>query len=192
MSDVVDSASSFPREDLTCQRSQGKVGRAFVPGLRGVCATGLLGFLGITFLPDTNVSPEVASRETLMGYEGVVGSLEFSPDGEVLVSVGLDGVARLWDVTSAREIEHRGLNGGGILSVAFSPDGETLAAGGKDEITFWDVMAGHEVKGRWLSGVVSGLRYSRDGESLLTADDKGHIRRWDTGRLSVSTEIETH
>jgi WD40 repeat protein len=39
---------------------------------------------------------------TLVGHTGAVTSIDFSPDGKMLLSGGLDGTARLWDVATGK------------------------------------------------------------------------------------------
>ncbi len=59
-------------------------------------------------------------------HRGTTQALAFSPGGDRLVSGGNDGVARLWDVPSRRELlvfqGHRGT----VTSASFSPGGDTI------------------------------------------------------------------
>ena len=65
------------------------------------------------------------------GHSDSIVSLRFSPDGQVLVSVGLDNTIRLWSLDGSllytmRESQE-GTDNGGILEVAISADGKDLA-----------------------------------------------------------------
>jgi WD40 repeat protein len=59
-----------------------------------------------------------------MQHEDVVTSVQFSPDGQlVLTASGADGTARLGDATSCKEIGELLKHGDVVHSAQFSPDG---------------------------------------------------------------------
>ncbi len=74
---------------------------------------------------------------TLIGHEGPIFGIAYSPDGRLLATGGADGVVRLWDVSDAasvrlvRELIHP--NPGGVNMVVFSPDGRRMATSSLDE-----------------------------------------------------------
>jgi WD40 repeat protein len=70
---------------------------------------------------------------------GVVNSLAFSPDGNVLASGASDGRLGLWDPRTGRELVSVSPNLGEVTGVAFSPDGTTIASSSSDgTVRLWD------------------------------------------------------
>jgi WD40 repeat protein len=67
----------------------------------------------------------------------------FSPDGTRLASAGLDGVVRVWDTDSGRQLRELTGHTGRVLAVGFSPDGTRLASAGLDGVVrVWDAASG--------------------------------------------------
>jgi WD40 repeat protein len=132
-----------------------------------------------------------------------VQSLAFSPDGRLLASGGCanpdpaaerctEGVIRLWDVATGREVEALHGHTHEVSSVAFSPDGRVLASGScgkvlpgsvscaQGEIRLWDVLRGEEMAaGRGHTNEVLTLAFSPDSQSLVSCGASGTITLWD-------------
>jgi WD40 repeat protein/energy-coupling factor transporter ATP-binding protein EcfA2 len=121
----------------------------------------------------------------LSGHTNQVWSVDFSPDGKLLASVGDDRTVRLWDV--ARGQLHRPpilAHEGVIWRVAFSPDGQTLAtASGDGTAKLWRVSNGAQVGSEFSAheGPLYGLDFSPDGTTLGTVGANGAVRLWDLG-----------
>jgi WD40 repeat protein len=71
---------------------------------------------------------------------GPVADLALSDDGALVARGGDDGVLRLWDVTTGRELGAFDWGLGPVYAAAFAPDGMTIAVGGRDfRVVIWDV-----------------------------------------------------
>jgi WD40 repeat protein len=113
--------------------------------------------------------------------------LDFTPDGQLLASAGLDGKILIWNVARRalqRTIEHHNA----ILTIRFSPDGKTIATGDlSGTVNFWDAATGRPV-GHTLAGqngIVASVAYLARGTELVTTSGDGNLRLWDiaSGRL---------
>jgi WD40 repeat protein len=80
-----------------------------------------------------------------LGHWGWIKSVAISPDGNVALSGGDDGLLKLWDLATGLEIRAFNLSGGWVRSVAFSPDGQTAFSGSDWTLKLWDLATGREI-----------------------------------------------
>ncbi len=110
-----------------------------------------------------------------------VRSVIFSPDGKLLATGDSDGVVRLWEASSGREILTCKGHTNIVESVAFSPDGEILASGSYDKtIKLWDIKTGECLKvlhGHTES--VMSVTFNPDGNILASGSFDRTVRLWD-------------
>ncbi len=116
-------------------------------------------------------------------------SLDFSPDGQLLVGAcGMNPVP-VWDVDSG-EVRYS-LNKEDpvqIVACEFSPDGKSIACGGFDNlITLWNTQNGERINvlGPLRSSVWE-LAFSPDGQRIAAASFSNDIQLWDVKNGSLS------
>ena len=101
------------------------------------------------------------------GHTSVVFSVQFSPDGNRLVTASDDGSVFLWDLSTGNVVQTFSGHTGPIRGLDFSPDGARLATSSWDGTArIWDVSSGsmvYVVNGKPLDTVT----YSPDGRQLL-------------------------
>jgi WD40 repeat protein len=119
-------------------------------------------------------------------FRGLIYSLAFSPDGEILAAGGWAYSIPLQDPGTGRLI--RTLTGfkGRVPSLAFSPTDPHLACANGDEqvVDVWDVHTGERKYREKQVGWVNHVAYSPDGKRLAVSDSKGvHVREASTGQL---------
>jgi len=115
-------------------------------------------------------------------------ALAYGADGKTLASGAEDGVVRLWDVASCRELRRFGEHSRQVATVAFTPNGQVLASGSQDcTIALWDVATGRERKLIQAPAGPIGFLFP-DDQTLLAACADEQYHAWD---LKTGAEI-TH
>ena len=71
-------------------------------------------------------------RIDLVGHQGMVWKVAYTPDGSLLVTASSDGSVRFWDAATGSCRGSFDWQGGKVRCVAVSPDGLTVASGGQD------------------------------------------------------------
>ncbi|MEO8395123.1 MAG: hypothetical protein ABI700_19150, partial [Chloroflexota bacterium] len=137
----------------------------------------------------------------LAGHTHGITGIFPNADESQLLSVGVDGTLRLWDLGDGAEI----MRTPSLRSVALmddgdiSPDGQTfvIAAGGNTLsvgdpglVILYDATTGTEIRrfgvdGIAHSGNTGSVRFSPDGQTILSADWNGEIRLWNVTNSSL-------
>jgi WD40 repeat protein len=109
--------------------------------------------------------------------------LVFSADGRLLLGLGDDFTARLWDVQSGQLLQTLYGHEAMIQQAQFSPDGQQVITASLDRTArIWRVDSGQTVRVLSHQDAVSSAAFSPDGQQVVTTS-------WDgTARV---TEIET-
>lgn len=130
-------------------------------------------------------------------YSSTITSVEFNPDGKLLISGGRDNAVRLWDVRKRREIftaepDKKGMGYAVINSVAFSPDGKTIASAGTHrQIQLWSVAEHKLIETLDIGEWINALDFSPDGRFLAAAvTTKAKVCIWDMKTREVLTSLD--
>ena len=120
------------------------------------------------------------------------GTLEFSPNGELLAISDHDGKVLIYDVETKKQLYVLHGHSPPTVNIAFSPDGTKLATGGWDStFILWDLMKGEEIaKGRQRDYVLR-LKFSLDS-TLLATSTNGDVFLWDAETLEPLGTLVSH
>jgi WD40 repeat protein len=125
-------------------------------------------------------------QKLTLGTPGSSSCVAFSPNGPILFSGGYDGLIRLWDLNTSKEIKQIEGTVGAILSLAVAADGQTLLTGGMDKsVRLWEVASGQEIY-QWKGhgGNVPAVGLAPNGRIAVSGSADTNLLVWDaTGRL---------
>lgn len=154
----------------------------------------------------------------LSGHLDVVLSVAFSPDGRKALTGSGDKTAKLWDVSTGRELRtfqasllrrlwgklaNMATSGEGITvpvlrgsvhSVAFSPDGRKVLTGTWDTTAkLWDVATGRELRTfKGHTGWIFAVAFSPDGQQVLSGSEDGTAKLWDVATGQELRSFQGH
>ena len=147
---------------------------------------------------------------TVRAHATQVWAVAVSPDGTRIATGGADGLIKLWDAKTLRELRTLEGHTEAVRCVAFSPDGTRLASGGGDgTVRLWRlggqhkplVLRGHKeltgltrADGRSIRVSVYAVAFSPDGARLASAGGFGDhtVKVWDAATGKELLTLEGH
>jgi WD40 repeat protein len=124
----------------------------------------------------------------LHGATAHVSSLAFSRNGQVLVAGTGDGTARLWNVSTRKQIAVITAGSEAVKTVIFAPNGSTFATADEDgTIRLWDARTYQQLGGpiETHDQVLEDVAFSPNGKMLAVGGLDGPLSMW-----SVATHKE--
>jgi hypothetical protein len=119
------------------------------------------------------------------GHTMIIMSVRFTPNGQALLTSGLDSAIRLWDLKSGKHLRCYGEAGEAAMSeIDISPDGRQIAAIGNFHglVRTWDAYTGRpgfQVDDPVGTERYTSIAFSPDGRSMLTAATNFTAALWD-------------
>jgi WD40 repeat protein len=135
---------------------------------------------------------------TITGYFdahlGEVRSLDFSPDGALLVSGGKDGLVKVWEAESWTLLGVLRGHKAPINQIVFSPDSHLLASTSEDgDVIVWDAIEQTKVT-LFEHHVIDteALAWSPDGTRIASGDLQGDIFIWEADNGETINHLTNH
>ena len=132
----------------------------------------------------------------LRGHTSGVNDVTFSPDGTLIATASLDGTAKIWDSTTAKELltlHPDAAHAGKLYSIIFSPAGKQVATAGEaGVVSLWDSTTGEQLLtliGTGEPSSIFSLSFSPNGARLAAASRDGMVRVWELATSQVSLEL---
>lgn len=106
--------------------------------------------------------------------------IAFSPDGKCLAVGSPAGAARLWEITSGKEVVSATGHLGTIAAVSVSADGKTVTTVAADcTLRQWDSHTGKELRAVQLPARSSNPHFSADGRLVVFGCTDNQLDLWD-------------
>ncbi len=103
-----------------------------------------------------------------------------SPDGKHVATASEDQTARIWDISSGKQISAMSSSPPQELSALdFSPDGEFIATSSRDTTAvIWTVHGRQVTTLEGHSGIITSIVFSPDGHLIATGSSDGTASVW--------------
>jgi WD40 repeat protein len=127
-------------------------------------------------------------------HTSLVCTVEFSPDGQRVLTASADGTARVWDARTGHPLTPPMSHRAEVRRAHFSPDGRrVLTASWDHSAALWDSETGRRLCGPLQhAGKVRSAQFSHDGQKVLTASSDRTARVWDARTGHPLTEPLPH
>lgn len=170
---------SFDRKEPVILPASGKVTQAVID------RNGTLVFVTDDNKAWLTSAPSWPAPQNIAQHDRTITSVAISPEGRLIVTASMDGIARLYDVAS--RIGWMRIRPGtdvAVTNVTFSPDGNTVVFGRGDGIlSAWDVsdstadpIETMELRGH--SAAVLDVEFSADGNWIASSSIDRTVRLW--------------
>ncbi|HEY1011073.1 MAG TPA: family 1 glycosylhydrolase [Herpetosiphonaceae bacterium] len=130
----------------------------------------------------------------LTGHIKGVTGLALFHKGQRALSVGDDGMVKVWDLASGKELRTLGRHSDEARGIAVAPgDRMAISTGGDAVLKVWDLTTGQEIC--TLTGhrrTVRAVTFTADGRFAISASDDWTLKIWDLTTWTNIATLEGH
>ena len=141
---------------------------------------------------DTKTGAEIHS---LAGHAAAVFAVDFSPDGQRVVTGSHDRTAKVWDANTGQPLATLVGQPDVVSAVGFSPDGKCVVTAGlgvNDRVIVWAPDTGRPLRSLAFEEGLLSLAFSPDGERLVAGAYNGTMSIWEFQTGEKQADIEAH
>jgi WD40 repeat protein len=140
---------------------------------------------------------DAGNATEVLVYRGHVGglyALDWSPEGQQIVSSGIDGTVQVWDAMTGETLGFYRGHPGVALVLAWSPDGSRVASAGDDgRIQVWSPASRTtNLTYEQHRGPVTELIWSPDGTRVASVGVDRTVRVWDASTGTTLAAYRGH
>jgi len=141
-----------------------------------------------------HIAIDTGRRLEFLGHKEKINSVDLMPNGRVAISGGNDHVAYVWDTQSGQVI-YQFNHTTRVSKVAIDENGRYAFSGDSMKTAYiWDLKTGKlviQLKGTKRHEVFSSVRFSKDGETMLTGAASSKVSIWNvaTGERLTSWHV---
>ena len=122
-------------------------------------------------------------------HDDAIQDATFISNSNYLATTGMDNTARIWDISTGKEIFRLPHDEREVWTVESSPDGKYIATAGQDYTArVWEVATGQEIVRLQHNSPVFTADFSPDGRYLTTFSTDDIMRVWLLGSENLITE----
>ena len=115
---------------------------------------------------------------TFTGHRDALTSVQFSPDGKLLLTTSRDHDARIWDVATGKPTVLLRGHGGPVFGASFSPDQRWVVTAGPATAGLWQASNGALFYLHGHKEPLTSASFSPDGHRILTSSRDGTVRTY--------------
>ncbi|MEH2115319.1 nSTAND1 domain-containing NTPase [Nostoc sp.] len=136
----------------------------------------------------------VRERNILIGHQGNVSNIVFSPNNQILASASDDKTIKLWNVKTGEVLHTLTEHNAKVNSVVFSPNEQILASASDDKtVKLWNIKTGKVIHTfTEHNAKVNSVVFSRDGQTLASVSDDKTIKLWNVKNYKKIHTLSGH